>query len=71
MILTASAHRDPAVYPDPDRLDITRFAGPRPAPRHLSFSEGPHFCLGAHLGRLETPARDRHPAAPGPGPWHW
>ena len=54
IILTASANRDPAVYQDPDRLDITRFAGPRPAPRHLSFSEGPHFCLGAHLGRLET-----------------
>ena len=54
VILTAAANRDPAVYTDPERLDITRFAGPNPAPRHLSFSEGLHFCLGAHLGRLET-----------------
>jgi cytochrome P450 len=54
VILTAAANRDPAVYRDPERLDITRFAGRSPAPRHLSFSEGLHFCLGAHLGRLET-----------------
>jgi cytochrome P450 len=54
VILTAAANRDPAVYRDPERLDITRFAGHAPAPRHLSFSEGIHFCLGAHLGRLET-----------------
>lgn len=54
IILIAGANRDPAVYEDPERLDITRFAGPRPAPRHLSFSEGLHFCLGSHLGRLET-----------------
>jgi cytochrome P450 len=54
VILTAAANRDPAVYADPERLDITRFAGRSPAPRHLSFSEGLHFCLGAHLGRLET-----------------
>jgi cytochrome P450 len=54
VILTAAANRDPAVYTDPERLDITRFAGRSPAPRHLSFSEGLHFCLGSHLGRLET-----------------
>lgn len=54
VLLTAGANRDPAVYADPERLDITRFAGPRPAPRHLSFSAGLHFCLGAQLGRLET-----------------
>ena len=54
VILTAAANRDPAVYADPERLDITRFAGRSPAPRHLSFSEGLHYCLGAHLGRLET-----------------
>jgi cytochrome P450 len=54
VLLTAAANRDPAVYADPERLDITRFAGRSPAPRHLSFSEGLHFCLGAHLGRLET-----------------
>jgi len=34
--------------------DITRFAGHTPPPRHLSFSGGLHFCLGAQLGRLES-----------------
>ena len=54
VILTAAANRDPLVYTDPERLDISRFAGRNPAKRHLSFGEGLHFCLGAHLGRLET-----------------
>ncbi|MEX5711847.1 cytochrome P450 [Parafrankia sp. FMc6] len=54
VVLIAAANRDPAVYSDPERLDITRFAGRSPAPRHLSLSEGIHYCLGAHLGRLQT-----------------
>ncbi|MEX5634265.1 cytochrome P450 [Parafrankia sp. FMc2] len=56
LLVSAAAGRDPAAYPDPDRFDITRYHGPRPARRHLGFSVGIHFCLGAPLARIEAAA---------------
>jgi cytochrome P450 len=46
----AGANRDPRIFSDPDTLQIRR---PN-ASRHLAFAHGPHFCLGAHLARLEA-----------------
>lgn len=46
----ASAHYDPAAYPDPATFDLGR----RPA--HLGFGLGPHYCAGAPLARIEVRA---------------
>ncbi|MET0134277.1 MAG: cytochrome P450 [Kibdelosporangium sp.] len=78
--VVAAANRDPAVFDDPDRLDISRDAG-----RHLGFGYGPHHCLGAALARQEAEVAfravlDRFPdlalaGAPergaNPGTWHF
>lgn len=69
---TAAANRDPAVYDRPDRLDITR----RDPPAMLTFGGGVHYCLGAHLARLELTEAIRvitrrmpNPRRIGPAPW--
>lgn len=49
VIYLAAANRDPAVFDDPHRFDVRR---PN-AGRHLAFSGGRHFCLGAALARIE------------------
>ena len=47
--LLAAANRDPSVFTEPGRFDVTRVN----ARDHVSFSAGRHFCLGAALARME------------------
>jgi cytochrome P450 len=50
----AAGNRDPEAFEDPERFDIARYASGRDTAPHLSFGGGVHFCLGAHLARLES-----------------
>ncbi|WP_194837200.1 cytochrome P450 [Nocardia sp. XZ_19_369] len=54
VVLINSANRDDDAYPDPDRVDVARYSDPmNPAKKHLGFSLGIHYCLGAPLALLE------------------
>ena len=47
-LFTPASGHDRSVFPDPEVFDPRR-----EGPQHLAFAIGPHFCLGAHLARLE------------------
>ena len=52
MLVYLSANRDDAVFADPYRFDVRR----KNANEHIAFGTGVHFCLGAHLARMELKA---------------
>ncbi|HEX3613948.1 MAG TPA: cytochrome P450 [Sporichthyaceae bacterium] len=69
-LVLAGANRDPAVFDDPERFDVTRAN----AREHVSFGGGSHYCLGAALSRMEGEVgfrmlfdrfADLRPAGPG------
>ncbi len=72
LVNTFAANRDPAIYDDADRFDISR----KDVPPILTFGGGAHYCLGANLARRELAEAlvvlTRRIAAPhraGPAPW--
>jgi cytochrome P450 len=72
LVNTYAANRDPAIYDDPTRFDITR----DDPPPILTFGGGAHYCLGANLARRELSEalkilshRMPNPRLTGPAPW--
>lgn len=50
-LIYGAANRDPAIFPDSEKFDITRFVDTTKT--HLTFGRGPHICIGMALARLE------------------
>jgi cytochrome P450 len=51
VVYFSSANRDESVFDDPDRFDVGRTPNP-----HIAFGHGPHFCIAAHLARVQLRA---------------
>jgi cytochrome P450 len=71
IVMLGGANRDPRVFAEPDRFDVTRAN----AGDHLAFSSGIHYCLGAGLARMEGEVAlralfDRFPDLVPAGPPH-
>jgi cytochrome P450 len=71
LLMLGAANRDPEHYPDPETFQLDRRVGD-----HLGFGAGIHFCLGAHLTRLEVRVALEHlletvPSIEAAGPVTW
>ena len=56
LTVLGAANHDPAMFDDPHELRLDR---PNAA-RHVAFSAGIHYCLGASLAKLEASVAHRH-----------
>ncbi|MFD9123200.1 cytochrome P450 [Kitasatospora sp. NPDC059571] len=54
LLSPAALHRDPSLYPDPQRFDPDRWQSPPPPGTYLPFGAGPHKCIGDHFGMTEV-----------------